>query len=308
VYAEPGQTEQWVGALYDLQTVRVLSEQQGTSDRDSWRKVEFVINPEEGIMGTGWVSNLALLDNCEGGAGSFGCLPVNYQAGGFVQGFGPTYTAWATCHDNKNFIPSGIKYGDGEETGVGGCNYSHLRGLHNGLDFEAPDGSALVWVGTGNGRVVTTGGTDGFPAILIEYGGKYVNYGHTAYATVEKDDIIRPGQTIGFVIAGERHSHIGVRGGEGNSWFYNPLEYFTPDLQSRIVSTIGPSGYATEDNGVPVNWGPYSMKSFQKYTLMCLDTEGKRVPHSPENKDICSCDPGTNFWQETVHGNVEWSP
>jgi RHS repeat-associated protein len=272
-----GPSEQW-GASRDEQT-------------KMWRKVSII-----GTEGTisGWVPNISLLDNCKGQQ-LFGCIPVDsWHETRYAQGFGPTYTAWDNCHDIKDFIPAGERYGDEkDEIGTGKCAYSNTRGLHNGLDFGADNGSALVWAGTGKGKVENIDGQDGPPAIFVRYYGAEVRYGHRGYSFVNNTDRsdVRPGQTI--ALSAENHSHFGVK--FSNGWFANPLYYFTPHLQDKIVNAIALTksrGYPTTYQGGPVSWDPYSMASFFPYSYPIDD--GK-------------CGDGTNFWKENPNlSNIHW--
>jgi murein DD-endopeptidase MepM/ murein hydrolase activator NlpD len=241
-----------VARIDDNGRVRIVDSQPTDWGQDGWRKVSVTSRSDDGGIDevTGWVKNVKLLDNCDGPAWTFACLPLGGwtpQAGG-DQLFGPTQ--WA--HDNW----------------VG--NYDGTRGLHGGLDFSAPNGTnqPLVWPGTGNGTVsnIEPYNRDGAPNIVIQYGFEYVVFSHRAASYVENNPEVRPGQTIGLSGAsgnGYSHLHFGVT--TNDYVHHNPLYDFSPELQARILSHA--QGYVQEEaHGGPFN--AYSMVYFDANATM----------------------------------------
>jgi RHS repeat-associated protein len=202
-----------------------------------WRQVYVSLRQADGREGeTGWVPNLKLLDNCSGDIGpqsGFSCMPVAGSSSTY--GFGPSQFAYENAK----------------------VWYSGLRGLHNGLDFVVPAGTDVVWMGTSNNVVLDNPYPNdaASPAplrnIVIDYENKHVLFGHMSASYVEPGDSVRPGQTIGK--SGSDHLHLGYR---KDHVFYNPLFYFSSDLQGLIVSRIEP--YVA-----PYDY--YSMFSFDNY-------------------------------------------
>jgi RHS repeat-associated protein len=247
VYSEPGNSlSDVVGYVSDNQTVEIIDSFGGKwswADKYVYRKVRIhrVTRPLPPELQSfdGWIANIRLLDNCQGPPGKFGCLPIeDRNIKHPYQGFGPTQYAYNICHGQA-------------------CIYSALRGLHNGIDFIAGDGAALVWGGTTSSRIEYTYPGDSVfqydasdPGnFAIPYAGAYVLYGHQNNLFVGKGQTIRSGQTIGAQTGG--HLHFSVRTMEYK--YNNPLNYFVGRLQESITSRMEPyfPGYT-----------PYSMKSF----------------------------------------------
>jgi RHS repeat-associated protein len=245
VYEQPDQNSRRIARLTDNSVVRVSNASRGRG-LDGWRRVV------TGRFQTGWVLNVRLLDNCDGPPGTFACLPIAGWAPqhGGDQGFGATRIAYRYC-------------AAGLETAACIQTYRRLRGLHNGLDFTAQEGSPLIWPGTSEGRV-TTDNRDAMPNIVVDYDdmGRRVIFGHRGDRYVWPDrgilSTVRPGQTIGESGSsnGYPHLHFGVRYPSGASYVhFNPLYYLTVELRGKIIGEMAP--YA-----MGYHQSPYSMISF----------------------------------------------
>jgi len=239
IYSEPNPYSVKIGNLANNEYVRVATSRPLPADftaggRDAWRKIIIPTDPFDDVPSTqfGWVRNIALLDNCMGGIRKFGCLPIAGWTNE-AYGFGPNDYAQRNC----------------EVPGSSTCPYNVLRGLHNGFDFPAGAGSPLIWIGTSEGVVRNLYGGDADPNIVVQYGVRYVLYGHISQSYVQSGETVRPGQTIGE--SGGDHLHLGVRA--GNHTYYNPLYFFKLELQSRIVART---------RQYPDGYGPYSLISF----------------------------------------------
>ncbi len=231
VYEQPNEASRRITNLFDGDRVRILSRESGRG-RDGWREV-YIAGKVEDIFVTGWIKNIELLDNCDGPAGVFACLPTTGDIAP-TYGFGPNMFAYNQCANG------------------GACgDYWDLRGLHNGLDFGVDAGNILVWMGTGDGTVVNRWPADAPDNIEIEFEGQGVEavFGHTSvqYPEAAEGRTVRSGQTIGE--SGGDHLHLGVRNGRV---FYNPIYYFTAALRAPIERTMEP--YARHYDAYSMIW------------------------------------------------------
>jgi RHS repeat-associated protein len=216
-----------VGKISDNQYVMVL----GPVTSDGWRQI--LVQTGGQYPRAGWVRNIYLLDNCQGSARGFACIPVGNWSGG-VFGFGPNADAQSRCSAEH---PEN-------------CPYMRLRRLHNGVDFDAPIGSPVIWPGARAAQppyLPDTG--DGNPNfVVVSYEGFSITFSHLNRnvrddllgSLPDSDRTLRPGQQIATTgNPGEGvvpHLHFGVRNGPT---FYNPVySGLAPGFASFLLGDI----------------------------------------------------------------------
>ncbi len=130
--------------------------------------------------------------------------------------------------------------------------YSQTQGHHSGIDIGIPTGTPLYALDHG---IVFCGGKPkvdcqfgGAPplVIVVRYGNVYAVYGHCSAVYVRKGQVVRPGDQIGLsgeYPANTPHLHFEVRPIANPSQAYNPVPYFSQDLQHSyfepMLSRIG---------------------------------------------------------------------
>ena len=152
-------------------------------------------------------------------------LPIEPSKITGVNGFGAYQWAVDVC---------GGSDGTGECPSLGSaCPYRRTRGLHNGMDFIARDGTSVYWTGTVSGIVVDVWGSDASPNVVVKVGPYYALYGHLSERSVNIGDTIAPNTEIGKT--GEGHLHLGVR---TDTQYLNPLYLFDQQTTQFLVTQM----------------------------------------------------------------------
>jgi murein DD-endopeptidase MepM/ murein hydrolase activator NlpD len=189
-----------------------------------------------------WLANEFLLDteprftpNASNGPLIFYDSPVDgpYR---YIQGFGPTDTAYYFCVDPGT-----------------GCPYNATRGLHNGFDFGTfADGLEVRWTASTTGTV-TAPLNDALPNVTIEAGGYSVIFGHMSDIWVVEGQEVVPGTILGLSghsSNGDSHLHLGIVRPQqpltDASIYYNPINFFNHSTRSSWYTEFG---FTTEKEG-----------------------------------------------------------
>jgi RHS repeat-associated protein len=195
-------------------------------------------------------------------------------------GFGPTVAAHEMC-DAVCVATTEDEPGQPE-----GCPYRSTRGLHNGLDFSAPNGTPVYWTGDVEGVVayVKHEHQDATPNVVVRADGYLVLFGHLLEEsiTLQKDQEVTAGDQLGTTDAG--HLHFGVK---TETRHYNPLYFFDAWISS-IVAVMEP--YIEGEN-------PLSMRSFTR------EGECEKYYWDPDTTEIEDCyDPPFECWWHEWYG------
>jgi hypothetical protein len=120
--------------------------------------------------------------------------------------------------------------------------YSHVSGMHNGIDLMVPYDTPLVWRGNSDALVIGINNLASYRAgpnnLILESENFIFIFGHTSAhkPIIKNGDMIKPGQPFGFTGnpagqegAGNDHLHFEVRP-KGTGEVINPLGLFSGDL------------------------------------------------------------------------------
>jgi murein DD-endopeptidase MepM/ murein hydrolase activator NlpD len=121
--------------------------------------------------------------------------------------------------------------------------YAQTQGCHSGLDFSAAVGTPLLSLDHGVVFCAGAAGKDkpcpfgGAPpmVVIVQYGNVYAIYGHASAVHVQKGQVVRPGDVIGFsgeFPANTPHLHFEIRPVTNPATAFNPIEFFSPELRS----------------------------------------------------------------------------
>jgi RHS repeat-associated protein len=149
----------------------------------------------------------------------------------FYQPFGPNLYAYCTA------ALEGLSDDEKAAKGCPSCylslpnQYRNLHGLHNGVDFGAPDGTEVKWTASAAGTVLSVSTfPDALPNVVIEIGNYDVIFGHTSAAEcVAAGTIVQYGDLIGKTTGGQNHLHLGVVSKDNLYYFLNPASAFAPN-------------------------------------------------------------------------------
>lgn len=150
--------------------------------------------------------------------------------------------------------------------------YDELQGLHSGIDFAVPIGTAITSVVDRTGKIMAVNGEPydykaGPGSILVDYGEFLVLYGHTSRDNVpEVGDEIKPDEIVGYTGAdagGFEHLHLEVikkdpgwnslpvdkqattRPGNIRT---NPVPYLNPELRKQLAEKESGEFHPTSEN------------------------------------------------------------
>lgn len=102
-----------------------------------------------------------------------------------------------------------------------------LSGLHEGIDYDVAPGTPVVAAAAG--KVIEVGPLFGDVSkirVLLEHSGGYrTNYGHMGSYTVQFDQRVSAGETVGYS-GSLPHIHFGLYKGSGDGTAIDPQPYF----------------------------------------------------------------------------------